>query len=89
MTYKILIVLITLITYLILKLLFFFRRKSLICPIDLLPLTLEGLFPDNYTKREIDEQKVTCLNTGCDVTIPLLEADQHYASCVFNKNQVS
>jgi len=48
---------------------FCFRRKSQICPIDLLPLTIEGLFPDNYTKREIDEQKVACLNTGCDVTI--------------------
>ncbi|XP_015368907.1 PREDICTED: TNF receptor-associated factor 6-like [Diuraphis noxia] len=65
------------------------ERKSQICPIDLLPLTIEGLFPDNYTKREIDEQKVTCLNTGCDVIIPLLEADQHYASCVFNKNKVN
>jgi len=52
-------------------------------------LSIEGLFPDNYTKREIDEQKVACLNTGCNVTIPLLEADQHYASCRFNKNQVS
>ncbi|CAH1724243.1 TNF receptor-associated factor 6-like [Aphis gossypii] len=65
------------------------KRKSQICPIDLLPLTIEGLFPDNYTKREIDEQKVACLNTGCDVTIPLLEADQHYASCGFNKNQIN
>lgn len=68
---------------------FCFRRKSQICPIDLSPLTIEDLFPDNYTKREIDEQKVACLNTGCDVTIPLLEADQHYASCGFSKNQVS
>eukprot|EP00102_Acyrthosiphon_pisum_P027182 XP_016664392.1 PREDICTED: TNF receptor-associated factor 6 isoform X2 [Acyrthosiphon pisum] len=65
------------------------KRKSQICPIDLLPLTIEGLFPDNYTKREIDEQKVACLNIGCDVIIPLLEADQHYSSCGFNKNHVS
>lgn len=66
-----------------------FRRQNQSCPIDSLSLSLEGLFPDNYTKREIDEQKVTCLNNGCDAIIPLLEADQHYASCKFNKNQVS
>ncbi|XP_029347356.1 TNF receptor-associated factor 3, partial [Acyrthosiphon pisum] len=65
------------------------KRKSQICPIDLLPLTIEGLFPDNYTKREIDEQKVACLNIGCDVIIPLLEADQHYSSCGFNKNHIN
>lgn len=67
----------------------FRRRNCQNCPIDSLPLSSEGLFPDNYTKREIDEQKVTCLNNGCKAIIPLLEADQHYASCEFNQNQVS
>lgn len=67
---------------------FFCRRNTKSCPIDSLPLSVDGLFPDNYTKREISEQKVTCLNNGCDAVIPLLEADKHYASCEFNKNQV-
>ncbi|VVC28103.1 Hypothetical protein CINCED_3A015109 [Cinara cedri] len=65
------------------------KRQSQSCPIDSLPLSTENLFPDNYTKREIDEQKVTCLNKGCVAVIPLLEADQHYASCEFNKNQIN
>jgi len=64
-------------------------RQNQSCPIDSLSLSLEGLFPDNYTKREIDEQKVTCLNSGCDEIIPLLEVDQHYASCKFNTNQIT
>lgn len=68
---------------------YYSRRNTKSCPIDSLPLSVDGLFPDNYTKREISEQKVTCLNDGCDAIIPLLEADQHYASCEFNKNQVS
>jgi len=65
------------------------KREIKSCPIDSLPLTVDGLFPDNYTKREIDEQNVTCLNDGCEAIIPLLEADQHFASCEFNKNQVN
>lgn len=50
---------------------------------------MDNLFPDNYTKREIDEQRVTCLNNGCDAVVPLLEADQHYSCCKFNNNLVS
>lgn len=68
---------------------YYIRRQSQSCPIDYLPLSIDNLFPDNYTKREIDEQKVTCLNIGCVAVIPLLEADQHYATCEFNKNQVN
>jgi hypothetical protein len=68
---------------------YYFRRQSQSCPIDSLPLSIDGLFPDNYTKREIYEQTVTCLNNGCDAVVPLLEVDEHYTSCKFNKNPVS
>ncbi|XP_050436961.1 TNF receptor-associated factor 6 isoform X2 [Adelges cooleyi] len=65
------------------------KRKSQICPIDFESLSSDGLFPDNYTKREIDEQKVSCSNEGCGIVIPLLQADDHFATCKFNKNEIN
>uniref|UniRef100_A0A1B6CMW0 RING-type domain-containing protein n=1 Tax=Clastoptera arizonana TaxID=38151 RepID=A0A1B6CMW0_9HEMI len=50
------------------------------CPIDGQVLSINNdLFPDNYTKREIAHQKVTCPVNGCTQELPLIDAENHIA----------
>lgn len=62
---------------------FVFRNKDF-CPIDNFKLNKEAdLFPDNYTKREILQQRVVCpfAMNGCPVQLGPLELDGHITQC--------
>lgn len=62
------------------------------CPIDNKELSVKtDIFPDNYTKREILEQRMACpfVASGCDAKVSPLDIDSHIASCSFNKTEKS
>ncbi|XP_053600285.1 TNF receptor-associated factor 6 isoform X2 [Plodia interpunctella] len=54
------------------------------CPIDNINLSMKiDIFPDNYTKREILEQRLGCpyASKGCTAKVSPLELDEHVESC--------
>ncbi|KAG6461724.1 LOW QUALITY PROTEIN: TNF receptor-associated factor 6-like [Manduca sexta] len=62
------------------------------CPIDNINLSMKvDIFPDNYTKREIQEQRMNCpfSSKGCSVKVTPLDLDAHIASCEYNKPETS
>ncbi|XP_050342040.1 TNF receptor-associated factor 4 [Nymphalis io] len=62
------------------------------CPIDNINLSMKvDIFPDNYTKREIQEQRMSCpfAAKGCSVKVTPLDLDNHIAVCEFNQPEVS
>ncbi|KAL4704135.1 hypothetical protein ACJJTC_003420 [Scirpophaga incertulas] len=62
------------------------------CPIDNINLSMKvDIFPDNYTKREIQEQRMSCpfADKGCTLKVTPLDLDAHIASCEFNQPQTS
>lgn len=66
---------------------FFFRNKNNCCPIDNKPLTENDLFPDNFTRREIQSMRKPCPNSshGCQISISPLEMDGHILECSFRE----
>ncbi|KAJ2938853.1 hypothetical protein O0L34_g18481 [Tuta absoluta] len=62
------------------------------CPIDNINLSMKvDIFPDNYTKREIQEQRMSCPFTskGCTVKLAPLDLDSHIATCEYNQPEAS
>ncbi|XP_037968203.2 TNF receptor-associated factor 6-B [Plutella xylostella] len=62
------------------------------CPIDNINLTMKvDIFPDNFTRREIQEQRMSCPFSakGCTVKVPPLDLDAHIAHCEYNQPEVS
>nr|XP_026491394.1 TNF receptor-associated factor 4 [Vanessa tameamea] len=62
------------------------------CPIDNINLSMKvDIFPDNYTKREIQEQRMSCpfAAKGCAVKVTPLDLDTHIAVCEFNQPEAS
>ncbi|CAH2243579.1 TNF receptor-associated factor 6-like [Pararge aegeria] len=62
------------------------------CPIDNINLSMKvDIFPDNYTKREIQEQRMSCpfAAKGCAVKVTPLDLDGHITICEFNQPDVS
>lgn len=60
------------------------REKA--CPIDNMKLKYESdIFPDNFTKREISQQRTKCPNIvrGCPEELSPLEVETHLLSCQF------
>lgn len=51
------------------------------CPIDNRILNPNEIFPDNYTKREIEETVVICPNEGCLVPISAKNYEDHLENC--------
>ncbi|XP_075211965.1 TNF-receptor-associated factor 6 [Lycorma delicatula] len=52
------------------------------CPLDGQSLSWENdLFPDNYTRREISQQRVQCPVEDCTEILPLIDAEYHVANC--------
>lgn len=49
------------------------------------------IFPDNYTKREIEVQRLNCpnINKGCTAKVSPLEFESHIESCEYNQPQTS
>lgn len=61
-------------------------RKEGACPVDnikLIPAT--DIFPDNFTRREILQQKTICpYNTiGCTVKLSPLDMENHVVECKY------
>ncbi|CAH2091694.1 unnamed protein product [Euphydryas editha] len=62
------------------------------CPIDNINLSMKvDIFPDNYTKREIQEQRMSCpfAAKGCSIKVTPLDLDTHIAVCEFNQPEAS
>lgn len=62
------------------------------CPIDNINLSMKvDIFPDNYTKREIQEQRMDCPFSakGCSVKVTPLDLDAHIAACQYNQPETS
>ncbi|XP_013161562.1 PREDICTED: TNF receptor-associated factor 6-like [Papilio xuthus] len=67
-------------------------RNSGHCPIDNINLSMKvDIFPDNYTKREIQEQRMSCpfAAKGCNVKVTPLDLDAHIAACEHNQPDTS
>lgn len=62
-------------------------RQSGHCPVDNVNLSVSDLFPDNFTRREILQHRLTCpfAANGCNMQLGPLELDNHVANCKFNK----
>lgn len=57
------------------------------CPIDNVNLSMKvDIFPDNYTRREIHEQRMSCpfAAKGCNAKVAPLELDNHITNCSYN-----
>lgn len=64
------------------------ENKDETCPIDGKKLNKSSdLFPDNFTRREIMNQRTLC--KICDAEINLFELDEHVATHTYAGNQVS
>lgn len=61
------------------------RKKNPCCPIDNKQLSENDLFPDNYTRREIQQIRKSCPNAelGCKVIMSPLELDDHVMQCTY------
>ncbi|KAJ6646612.1 TNF receptor-associated factor 6 [Pseudolycoriella hygida] len=63
------------------------KNKNNCCPIDNKPLTENDLFPDNFTRREIQNMRKLCPNSshGCQISTSPLEMDSHLLECSFRE----
>lgn len=69
----------------------FIRKKNPCCPIDNKQLSENDLFPDNYTRREIQQIRKSCPNAelGCQVIVSPLEIDGHIMQCTYRRDHVA
>lgn len=61
-----------------------FRHKSY-CPVDNMKLEKDDIFPDNFTRREISQQRTRCPNIsrGCFEELSPLDVETHLLICKF------
>lgn len=61
------------------------RRENPCCPVDNMTLTKEDIFPDNFTRREINQQRTKCPNIvkGCLEQLNPLDVESHLLICPF------
>lgn len=62
-----------------------FRREKA-CPVDNKPLDKDrDIFPDNFTRREISQQRIKCPNLvrGCLADLSPLDVETHLLTCKF------
>lgn len=62
------------------------RKKSSCCPVDNRKLNKEkDIFPDNFTRREISQQRTKCPNImrGCLEELSPLDVEAHLLVCDF------
>lgn len=66
------------------------RKQNPCCPIDNTQLCESDLFPDNYTRREIQQIRKSCPNAelGCSVSVSPLELDTHILQCTFRRDRI-
>ncbi|CAG9819694.1 unnamed protein product [Phaedon cochleariae] len=55
------------------------------CPVDNMKLKKEDIFPDNFTRREISQQRTKCPNIvrGCLVELSPLDVESHLLVCEY------
>ncbi|XP_075159002.1 TNF-receptor-associated factor 6 [Haematobia irritans] len=65
------------------------RNKSQLCPMDNKKITEKDIFPDNFTKREIEQIQLKCPNIklGCDFISSPLEMQRHKYNCPYRSDE--
>ncbi|XP_037723397.1 TNF receptor-associated factor 6 [Drosophila subpulchrella] len=66
------------------------QKNNQCCPMDNKRLSAEhDIFPDNYTRREIEQLKRDCPNSslGCSVVASPIELHRHLPSCPYRRQQ--
>ncbi|CAG9860142.1 unnamed protein product [Phyllotreta striolata] len=60
-------------------------EKNSACPVDNMKLNKEDVFPDNFTRREISQQRTKCPNIvrGCLEELSPLDVEAHLLVCEF------
>lgn len=55
------------------------------CPVDNMKLNKEDIFPDNFTRREISQQRTKCPNIvrGCLIELSPLDIETHLMVCEY------
>lgn len=61
------------------------RNKSQWCPMDNKKIADKDIFPDNFTRREIEQIQLKCPNhkLGCDYIASPLEMERHKQNCPY------
>ncbi|XP_045479179.1 TNF receptor-associated factor 6 [Harmonia axyridis] len=61
------------------------QRENPCCPVDNMTLTKDDIFPDNFTRREINQQRTKCPNIirGCLEQLNPLDVESHLLICQF------
>ncbi|XP_017768628.1 PREDICTED: TNF receptor-associated factor 6-like [Nicrophorus vespilloides] len=61
------------------------KKENACCPVDNLKLTRDDIFPDNFTRREISQQRTKCPNIvrGCLQELSPLDVETHLLNCEF------
>ncbi|KAL3265884.1 hypothetical protein HHI36_010074 [Cryptolaemus montrouzieri] len=61
------------------------QRENPCCPVDNMKLTKDDIFPDNFTRREINQQRTKCPNIvrGCLEQLNPLDVESHLLVCEF------
>ncbi|XP_037935712.1 TNF receptor-associated factor 6 [Teleopsis dalmanni] len=67
------------------------RNHNQCCPLDNEKLSADRIFPDNFTRREIEQIKFKCPNSphGCEVIASPIEVDRHLPTCRYRRQQES
>nr|CAH7731286.1 unnamed protein product [Callosobruchus chinensis] len=60
-------------------------ERELACPVDNFKLNKEDIFPDNFTRREISQQRTKCPNIvrGCLEELSPMDVESHLLICQF------
>lgn len=61
------------------------RKNHECCPVDNMKLQNSDIFPDNFTRREISQQRTKCpnLKRGCLEELSPLDVESHLLICAF------
>lgn len=65
---------------------YFYRRENPCCPVDNMKLQKDtDIFPDNFTRREISQQRTKCpyIVKGCLEELSPLDIETHLLVCPF------
>lgn len=63
-----------------------YNRRENACPVDNMKLNIDNdVFPDNFTRREISQQRTRCpyVTLGCLEELSPLDVEMHILACKF------
>lgn len=66
------------------------ERENACCPVDNMKLNHSDIYPDNFTRREISNQRTRCPNItrGCLAELSPLDVEQHLLECPYRPPEV-